>query len=482
MLLVKNGTVITADETRRADILCADEKIQEIAPRIKAPAKAQVVDAKDCYVMPGGIDPHTHMQLPFMGTVAAEDYYTGTRAALAGGTTMIVDFCIPNPKQEPWEAYTTWRQWAEKSVCDYSFHLAITWWDKKVKRDMRKIAKEGVTTFKHFMAYKGSIMVDDEVMLASFMECSKIGGTALVHAENGEAVYYLQKDLLRRGMTGPEAHAWSRPPEVEGEAANRAILIAGLANVPLYIVHTSCSQAHEAIRRARATGQRVYGEPLIQHLTLDEGEYMNKDWDHAARRVMSPPFRPKEHQEDLWSGLVGGSLQVVATDHCAFNTRQKRMGSKDFTMIPNGTGGIEDRMSVLWTKGVNAGRLTPNEFVAVTSTNSAKIVNAYPRKGCIGEGSDADLVVWDPNATKVVHAAKHFSILDYNVFEGFKVKGLARDTILRGKLAYSKGKMLARRGQGKWIARKPMTPDHTAMMERAHLTAHVPVARKKRRN
>ena len=476
-LLIKNGTVVTAEETERADLLCADEVIQEIAPRIKPPAGATVIDAKGCYVMPGGIDPHTHMQLPFMGTVAADDYYTGTRAALSGGTTMIVDFCIPSPNQDPWEAYQQWREWAEKSVCDYSFHLAVTWWDKAVKRDMRRIAKEGVTTFKHFMAYKGSIMVDDEIMLASFMECAKIGGTPLVHAENGEAVYYLQKDLLRRGMTGPEAHAWSRPPEVEGEAANRAILIAKLANVPLYIVHTSCSQSHDAIRRARSSGQRVYGEPLIQHLTLDESEYMHKDWKHSARRVMSPPFRHKQHQEDLWSGLVDGSLQVVATDHCAFNTKQKRMGAKDFTQIPNGTGGVEDRMAVLWKHGVTTGRLTPNEFVAVTSTNSAKIINAYPRKGSLHEGSDADIVVWDPKATKVVRAAKQFSALDYNVFEGFKLTGLPRETILRGKVAYSKGKILARRGQGKWIARKPNTAANIAMTERASLTSHVPVKR-----
>ncbi len=478
MLLIKNGTVVTSEDTERADILCEGETIAGIAPRIKAPAGAEVIDAAGCYVMPGGVDPHTHMQLPFMGTVAADDYYTGTRAALSGGTTMIVDFCIPNPKQPPWEAYQQWRSWAEKSVCDYSFHLAITWWSGTVRRDMRRIARDGVTTFKHFMAYKGSIMVDDEIMLASFMECAKLGATPLVHAENGEAVYYLQKDLLRRGMTGPEAHAWSRPPEVEGEAANRAILIAGLANVPLYIVHTSCEQAHEAIRRARASGQRVYGEPLIQHLTLDDSEYMHKDWNHSARRVMSPPFRPKVHQESLWSGLVDGSLQVVATDHCAFKTRQKRMGAKDFTQIPNGTGGIEDRMAVLWTKGVSTGRLTMNEFVAVTSTNSAKIVSAWPRKGEIAEGSDADIVVWDPEATKVIRAAKQFSALDYNIFEGFKVKGLPRETILRGKVAYRKGKVLAKRGQGKWIARKPSTPAHQVMAQRASLTAHVPVKRR----
>ena len=221
-----------------------------------------------------------------------------------------------------------------------------------------------------------------------------------MHAENGDIVAELQKKYMEEGLTGPEGHAYSRPPEVEGEAANRAIMIADAAGVPLYIVHVSCEQAHEAIRRARQKGMRVYGEPLIQHLTLDESEYFHKDWDYAARRVMSPPFRDKEHQDSLWAGLAAGSLQVVATDHAAFTTAQKRMGLKGFPSIPNGTGGLEERLAVLWTKGVDTGRLTPNEFVAVTSTNIAKILNVYPRKGAIVEGADADIVVWDPKLTQ----------------------------------------------------------------------------------
>ena len=477
MLLIKNGIVVNAEASNRADVLCADEKIQEIAPEIKAPKDAKVIDASGCYVMPGGIEPHSHMQLPFMGTVAADDYYTGTRAALAGGNTMIVDFCIPNPNTPLWDGYQQWREWAEKSVCDYSFHVAITWWDDSVANDMERVVKDGVNTFKHFMAYKGAIMVDDEVMLESFMQCAKLGATPLVHAENGEAVYYLQNDLLKRGLTGPEAHAWSRPPEVEGEATNRAILLAKLANVPLYVVHTSCRQAHEAIRRARASGQRVYGEPLIQHLTLDDSEYENKNWDHAAQRVMSPPFRPKEHQESLWSGLVDGSLQVVATDHCAFKTEQKQMGAKDFTQIPNGTGGIEDRMPVLWSTGVNTGRLTPNEFVAVTSTNSSKVINIYPQKGIIQEGSDADIVIWDPEKTKTITAEKQESALDYSVFEGFKLKGLPRETILRGTVAYKDGKLLVERGHGRWVKRDPNPQISQLVRTRAEITAYKAVQR-----
>ena len=478
MLLIKNGAVVTAELTEHADVLCADGIVQEIAPKLKAPAGATQIDARGCYLIPGGLEPHTHMQLPFMGTVAADDFFTGTKAALSGGTTMIVDFCIPNPKQSMWEAYQLWRGWAVKSVCDYSFHVAVTWWSKQVQKDMSRIAKEGVNTFKHYMAYKESIMVDDQVMIDSFKECNRLGAMPLVHAENGEAVFHLQRDLLKRGLNGPEAHAWSRPPDVEGEATNRAIMLAKLANVPLYVVHTSCKQSHEAVKRARESGQRVYGEPLMQHLTLDDSEYASRSWDHSAQRVMSPPFRSKDHQESLWSGLVAGSLQVVATDHCTFRTDQKRMGSRDFTKIPNGTGGIEDRLPVLWTRGVNSGRISPNEFVAMTSTNSAKILNIYPRKGTIAEGSDADIVVWDPKATKVVRAAKQVSALDYNVFEGFKLTGLPRETILRGVVAHAKGELQVKKGFGQWVERPPNTPAHDVMRKRAELTAYQAIKRR----
>ena len=289
------------------------------------------------------------------------------------------------------------------------------------------------------MAYKGALMVDDDEMYSSFQRCAELGALPLVHAENGDVVAQLQQKLLADGNNGPEAHAYSRPPEVEGEATNRAIMIADMAGAPLYVVHTSCEQAHEAIRRARQKGMRVYGEPLIQHLVLDESEYFNKDWDHAARRVMSPPFRNKLHQDSLWAGLQAGSLQVVATDHCAFTTKQKRNGVGDFTKIPNGTGGLEDRMPVLWTKGVNTGRLTMNEFVAVTSTNIAKILNMYPKKGAIVEGADADIVVWDPKTKKKIAAEKQQSVIDYNVFEGVEVTGLPRFVFTRGEVAVERG-------------------------------------------
>jgi dihydropyrimidinase len=343
---------------------------------------------------------------------------------------------------------------------------------------MESVIKDrGINTFKHFLAYKGALMVNDDELFASFNRLSELGGIAMVHAENGDVVAELSAKLLAEGNTGPEAHAYSRPPQVEGEATNRAIMIADMAGVPLYVVHTSCEESHEAIRRARQQGKRVWGEPLIQHLTLDESEYFNKDWDHAARRVMSPPFRNKHHQDSLWAGLQSGSLSVVATDHCAFSTEQKRFGLGDFTKIPNGTGGLEDRMPMLWTYGVATGRLTPNEFVAVTSTNIAKILNCYPRKGAILVGADADIVVWDPKKEKTIAASTQQSAIDYNVFEGKKVKGLPRFTLTRGHVAAYDGEMRTQEGHGKFVKRAGNTAMNKALSSWKALTSPRPIER-----
>src|SRR5690606_22214521 len=319
--VIKNGTIVTADRTWKADVLIDGETIVDIGENLSGD---EVIDATGCYVMPGGIDPHTHLEMPFMGTYSTDDFESGTRAALAGGTTMVIDFCLPSPNQSLLEAIRMWDNKSTRASCDYSFHMAITWWGEQVFNEMPLVVERGITSFKHFLAYKGALMVNDDELFASFQRCAELGALPLVHAENGDVVASLQAKFLAEGNAGPEAHAYSRPPEVEAEATNRAIMIADMAGVPLYVVHVSCEEAHEAIRRARQQGKRVFGEPLIQHLTLDESEYFNPDWDHAARRVMSPPFRNKKHQDSLWAGLQSGSLQVVATDHCAFTTEQKR--------------------------------------------------------------------------------------------------------------------------------------------------------------
>ena len=473
--VIKNGTVVTADLTYKADVLVEGGKIVEIGPDL---AGDETLDATGCYVMPGGIDPHTHLEMPFMGTYSSDDFESGTRAALAGGTTMVVDFALPSPGQGLLDALQMWDNKSTRAHCDYSFHMAITWWSEQVFNEMEAVVRDrGITTFKHFMAYKGALMVNDDELYASFQRCAELGAIPMVHAENGDVVAELSAKLLAEGNTGPEAHAYSRPSQVEGEATNRAIMIADMAGVPLYVVHTSCEESHEAIRRARQQGKRVWGEPLIQHLTLDESEYFDKDWDHSARRVMSPPFRNKKHQESLWHGLQAGSLSVVATDHCAFSTDQKRYGVGDFTKIPNGTGGVEDRIPLLWTQGVATGRLTPEEFVAVTSTNIAKILNCYPKKGAIREGADADILVLDPKKEKTISAATQASAIDYNVFEGMQVKGLPRYVLTRGQLAVNDGQLQSEPGHGKFVKREANGAVNKALSSWKELTAPRPVER-----
>ncbi len=463
-ILVRGGTVVTADQSFQADVYCEDGIIKAVGQDLDAPAGAEVVDAGGAYVMPGGIDPHTHMELPFMGTVASEDFFSGTTAGVCGGTTMIIDFVIPNPQENLLDAYKKWRGWAEKSAADYSFHVAVTWWDDSVRADMGTLAQEhGVNSFKHFMAYKGAIMADDEVLVNSFTRARELGAICTVHAENGELVFHLQNELLNRGVTGPEGHPLSRPPEVEGEAANRAIRVAQVLDVPLYIVHNSCKESLQAITRARLEGQRVFGEVLAGHLLVDDSVYRHPDWDVAAAHVMSPPFRPKEHQEELWRGLQAGMLQTTATDHCCFCQPQKMMGHNDFTQIPNGTGGVEDRMHVLWHHGVNSGRLTLNEFVAITSTNAAKIFNIYPRKGSISVGADADIAIWDPTKERTISKDTHHQNVDYNIFEGMTVQGVNTVTISQGKVVYQDGDVRTERGVGRYIDRPCFAPYYDAM-------------------
>ncbi|MDB5917515.1 MAG: hydA [Massilia sp.] len=457
-IFIRGGTVVNADRAFKADVICHGDKIVAVGDKLEAPPNATVIDASGQYVMPGGIDTHTHMQLPFMGTVAADDFFDGTAAGLAGGTTTIMDFVIPDPKQSLLEAYHQWRGWAAKSAGDYTFHVAVTWWSDSVHADMGTLVREhGVNSFKHFMAYKNAIMADDETLVRSFTRALELGAIPTVHAENGELVYQLQQDLLKKGIRGPAAHPLSRPPEVEAEAANRAIAIANVIGTPVYIVHVSCAESLEAIARARAKGQRVYGEALAGHLVVDDSVYASSDLEFARAHVMSPPFRAKHHQAALWQGLRGGNLHTTATDHCTFCAEQKAAGADDFTRIPNGCGGVEERMAVVWDAGVNTGLLTPSEFVRVTSTNAAQIFNMYPRKGIVAAGADADLVVWDPQGTRTISAATQFSRSGFNVFEGRTVRGIPSYTLHAGKVVFERGELRAVEGAGRHIDRAPFT-------------------------
>ena len=422
--IIRGGTVVNADRAFRADVLCFGDKIVAVGENLEAPPHATVIDASGQYVMPGGIDTHTHMQLPFMGTVTADDFFTGTAAGLAGGTTTIMDFVIPDPQQSLLEAYHTWRGWAAKSAGDYTFHVAVTWWDDSVHADMGTLVREhGVNSFKHFMAYKNAIMADDETLVKSFTRALELGAIPTVHAENGELVFQLQQDLLKKGITGPAAHPLSRPPEVEAEAANRAIAIANVLGTPVYIVHVSCAESLEAITRARAKGQRVYGEALAGHLVIDDSVYHSSDLEFARGHVMSPPFRGKHHQAALWQGLQGGNLHTTATDHCTFCAEQKAAGKDDFTRIPNGCGGVEDRMSVVWDAGVNTGKLTPSEFVERHLGQRGADLQYVSAQGR-GRGRAPTPTSWCGirTARRTISAKTQFAKGGFNVFEGRTVQ------------------------------------------------------------
>ena len=477
-LFIRGGTVVNADRAFKADVITQDGKIVAVGENLTAPAGATTVDAGGQYVMPGGIDPHTHMQLPFMGTTTMDDFYTGTAAGLAGGNTTIIDFVIPDPQENILDAYRKWRGWAEKSAGDYSFHVAITWWSEQVRQDMGTLVKEeGINSFKHFMAYKNAIMCDDETLVNSFKRSLELGAMPTVHAENGELVYLLQKTVSDMGIKGPEGHPLSRPPMVEAEAANRAIAIADVLNVPIYVVHVSCVESLEAISRARSRGQRVYGEVLAGHLVLDDSVYRHPDFATAAAHVMSPPFRPKGNSEFLWRGLQSGNLHTTATDHCTFCAAQKAAGKDDFSKIPNGCGGVEERLAVVWDEGVNTGRLTPSEFVAVTSTNTAKLFNIYPQKGSVSVGADADLVVWDPAGTKTLSVKTQHSKGDFNIFEGRTVKGIPSHTVSQGELVYVQGDLRAVKGKGRYIKRPAFSDNFSANKLRAETLAPTAVKR-----
>ena len=451
--LIKNGTIVTALDQYVGDVRVADGKIVELGEGLEANGET-VIDASGQYVFPGGLDPHVHMELPFMGTISADDFETGTAAGLAGGTTSIIDFVIPQRDEDLMEALAAWHDKAAKSASDYAFHMAVTWWGDKTADWMRRcVEDEGIPSFKTFMAYRGAIGVDDPELIHIMNTARELGALTTVHAEHGDMVVDLQDRLMAQGKNTPRDHARSRPAPLEGEATSRAIMLARMTKEPLYVVHVTCKQAVDAIIEARSRGQNVMGETCPQYLLLEDSVYDKPDFEGAAY-VMSPPIRPKGHQEPLWAALASGSLQVVATDHCPFNqVGQKDMGKDDFRKIPNGAAGIEHRMSLMYTYGVLPGRLSLQQFVDVTSTRAAKIFGLYPRKGSITVGADADLCVWDPEATGVISAKTHHHHCDRNIFEGFETKGAASHVLSNGVLRYADGDLKAERGAGRYLKR-----------------------------
>jgi dihydropyrimidinase len=464
-ILVRGGTVVTETGRRRADVLCRDGRIAAVAEGLPAGPGAEVVDAGGCFVLPGGVDPHTHMQLPMMGTVVADDFLTGTAAAAAGGTTTILDFVGPDRGEPPLAALARWRAWAARSTLDHGFHMTVSWWGERFAAEMEPLVREhGVTSFKFFLAYKGGLMLPDEDIIAGFLRCRELGALPQVHAENGELIDFLQRKLLAEGVTGPEGHARSRPPQLEGEATLRAVTMAEIVDVPLYVVHVSAGQAALAIGDARRRGVRVVGETLPGFLGIDDSVYQRPDFDFAAGHVMSPPYRPKEHQAVLWRAVEEGALSVTGTDHCCFTTEQKRLGREAFTRIPNGCGGVEDRLHVLWHLGVNAGRITPERFVALTSSQAARAFNLWPRKGSLEVGADADVAVLDPSRTRTLSARTQHQRTDFSVWEGLEVQGAVVHTLAGGRHLWADGDLRAQEGSGRFLPRAPFGPVYQAVL------------------
>lgn len=461
-LVIKGGRCVNDDQIFDADIYVEEGVIRQIGPHLTVPGGVKVVDARGQYVIPGGIDPHTHLQFPFMGTRTIDDFYSGTKAALAGGTTHVIDFVIPDSNNRNLlDTYEKWRLWADERVCcDYSLHVAVTdWKEGHTDREMAVLVKEkGVNSFKCFMAYKNSLMINDEQMISVFNTCRDMGALAQVHAENGDIIESNTKRLLKLGITGPEGHLQSRPEEVESEATNRAIVLANEANCPLYVVHVMSKSAADVIASARMRGCIVFGEALAASIGTDGTHHFNKCWRHAAAHVMAPPLRPDRttggHLLDL---LSSGQLQTTGSDHCVFSAEQKALGSKDFSKIPNGVNGVEERLMVVWEKGVRTGKLDAQQFVAVTSTNAAKLFNLYPRKGRIAVGSDADLVVWGQKPG-VIKAETHHSSVDFNIFEGMSVSFGPLIVISNGKVVLDQDGLRVSQGSGRFVPCPPFAP------------------------
>lgn len=456
-LLIKNGEIITATDRLFADVYCENETVTQIGPNLSAKENDTVIDAKGKWVIPGGIDVHTHLDLPFMGTVAKDDFESGTIAAAAGGTTSIIDFVIPAKGVPLMDGYKQWMDKAEgKAVFDYGFHMAVTWWSDSVKKELEQVFATGMTSFKTFLAYKGAIGVEESELYQIIEIAQKLGALTTVHAENAEIVDRLTKRLLAAGKRTPLDHARSRPPEVEEEGISRALTLAFIHNAPIYIVHMSCRLGLERLAKASLSGQTVYGETCPQYLLLDETYYEKPNWE-GAKWVMSPPLREKSNQDALWNGLKNGMIQTVTTDHCPFDfCGQKDMSGKDdFSKIPNGIPGIQDRMLLMYTYGVETGRFDVHRWIEVCCSNPARIFNMYPKKGTIQVGTDADIVVFDPHAEGTLSQKTSLHRVDYSAFEGFRVKGKVTHTTVRGQIIWENDTFKGKAGFGKYIPRMP---------------------------
>jgi dihydropyrimidinase len=457
--LLRGGTVVTATDLYRGDVLIEDEKISAVmAPGGLIPEGGQipVIDASGKYVIPGGIDVHTHLDMPFGGTTSADDFESGTVAAAHGGTTSVVDFAIQYRGQTLRHALDTWKKKAEgKAAIDYGFHMIVTELSDSVEREMDALVREGVTSFKLFMAYPGLFMLDDGSIFRALLRTRENGGTICMHAENGGVIDVLVKKALAEGKTAPKYHALTRPARAEGEATHRAIALAEMAGVPIYIVHLSAAEALEMVTQARDRGLPAYAETCPQYLFLSDDNYEESGFD-GAKYVMSPPLRPKETQDRLWRGLASNDLQAVSTDHCPFCMKeQKELGRDDFSKIPNGAPGIETRMSLVFDGGVRTGKIGLNRFVELTSTSPAKIFGLFPRKGTVAPGSDADLVVFDPNRKVTLSAKTLHMKVDYNPNVGREVTGAADTVLSRGKVIVEAGKFVGRAGAGSFLKRNP---------------------------
>lgn len=454
-ILIKNGTVVTAEKSFAADVLIEGETIREVRAGIAPDTRHTVVDATGMLVLPGGVDVHTHLDMPFGGTTSSDDFETGTRAAAIGGTTTLVDFAIQARGTKMRTALDIWWKKAEGKACiDYGFHMIVTDLGDAGLEDMDDLVREGVASFKLFMAYPNVLMVDDATIFRALRQTAKNGALVCMHAENGSAIDVIVQQALAEGKTAPIYHALTRPTRAEAEAVHRSIALAEMAGAPVYIVHLSSEDALNQVREARDRGLPAFAETCPQYLLLSIEENMPNRSFEDAKYVFTPPLREKKNQPALWDGLKHDHLQVVATDHCPFCfADQKQLGVNDFTKIPNGGPGVENRLQLIHHHGVGAGKLTLNRFVEIVATAPARIFGMYPKKGIIAAGSDADVVLWDPNAEHTISARTHNMRVDYSMFEGFRVKGNVREVFSRGELIVQNGKFLGRPGRGNYLRR-----------------------------